>query len=128
MAPKRPSDTSTVAEVMASFTVGGTTEGAPTAWSRVPSTPATAATTRAKAPRRRAASASRSGVRLWPALVRSGRKGRLLLVARPLHDPEVEHRDRVQHRHQQQGDEGGHGEAADLRVAERLPQRPAVRG
>ena len=44
----------------------------------------------------------------------------------PAHELQVHHNDRVDHRHQQQRDERGEREAADLRVAERLPERPAV--
>ena len=51
----------------------------------------------------------------------------------PLHDLQVEHEDRVEHRHQHQRDDGGDREPADLRVAERLPTAarrasPAGRG
>lgn len=46
----------------------------------------------------------------------------------PLHNLQIQHKNRIQHRHEQQCDERGHGETADLRVAERLPQRSAVRG
>ena len=46
--------------------------------------------------------------------------------ASPAHELEVLHRDRVEHRHQDQGDHRRDREAADLGVAERLPQRPAV--
>src|SRR5215469_5155279 len=44
----------------------------------------------------------------------------------PLHNSQVKDKDGVQDRHQQQGDECRHGEAPDLRIAQRLPQWSAV--
>ena len=44
----------------------------------------------------------------------------------PLHEFQVEHEDRIDHRHEQQRDKGRCRETADLRVTERLPERPPV--
>src|SRR6266849_6163444 len=46
----------------------------------------------------------------------------------PFHELQVEDEDDVEHLDQQQLDEGRQREAADLRVAERLPERPPVNG
>ena len=39
---------------------------------------------------------------------------------------QIEHEDGIQHGHQQQLNKGRDAQAADLRVAQGLPQRPAV--
>jgi hypothetical protein len=44
----------------------------------------------------------------------------------PLHGLEVKREDGIQHRHEQQFDEGRHAQPADLRIAQRLPQRSAM--
>ena len=46
----------------------------------------------------------------------------------PLDDLEIQHRNRVEHRHQDQRDHRGHREPADLRITERFPQGPAMQG
>jgi hypothetical protein len=48
------------------------------------------------------------------------------LLRFPLHDFEVEHCNAVKDRHQQQRDEGGNRQPANLRITKRLPQRTAV--
>ena len=45
---------------------------------------------------------------------------------RPTNHLQIEHEDCVKHGHDQKGDERGHGEPANLRVAEGLPEGPAV--
>jgi hypothetical protein len=43
-----------------------------------------------------------------------------------MHDLQIKHKDRVKHRDWEECNEGGHGEPADLRVAEWFPQGPNV--
>jgi hypothetical protein len=50
-------------------------------------------------------------------------RGFLWVLSRFPFDPlEVEHKDRVKNRNQEQGDEGGNSEPADLGIAERFPE------
>ena len=44
----------------------------------------------------------------------------------PFEDLQIENEDRVEHRDQEQCDEGGHGQPADLRVTQRLPERASM--
>src|SRR5258708_28685641 len=41
----------------------------------------------------------------------------------PSYPFEIEHKNRVEDRYQEQGDEGGDGESADLGIAQRFPER-----
>src|SRR6516165_3733446 len=62
----------------------------------------------------------------------------LLLLAEDLDDPpralhlapghnlQIEHKDRIKHRYEQERDERRHSQSSNLRIAKRLPQRPAV--
>src|SRR5260370_9736301 len=45
------------------------------------------------------------------------------LLRVPFNPLEIEHKDRVENGDEEQGDEGGDGQSADLRVTERLPER-----
>jgi len=46
----------------------------------------------------------------------------------PLQDLEIHDEDCIQHRNQQQSDECCYRQSPDLRVAERLPERPPMEG
>src|SRR5258708_2378290 len=51
-----------------------------------------------------------------------------ILCHLPLDPLEVKDKNRVEARHQQQGDEGSDSQSADLGIAERLPERAAFEG
>ena len=72
-----------------------------------------------------------AAVRTSGEIVTDGRSQCLGRLARglgvlPPDELQVADDDRVEHRDEEQGHEGRHAQAADLGVAERLPQRPAV--
>src|ERR1700723_1062169 len=67
---------------------------------------------------------SEAGLVEWWRVDRRGRQ--LIFGGFPFENLEVEDKDGIHHGHLQLGDHGGHQQAADLRVAERLPQWASV--